>query len=327
MSATKKSSGERHAPKRPNYVLKLKVEGPGVHHKGIAVPDLLKICGAIQSAVHRQAEAMEKPAARTLRRGPITVSAQEECTLELFGISGGSTGLLFRYGKPQPPLPMPGAVNFGLDVIAKVAETIHELGTRKQAGVEIDTGVLDSLNELGEVLDKKAITRISLRVPRHNGRRTIKAILDTTVRERIVARVKIPSRDQLTIEGNLEMADFKDLGKACRVHPPVGLPLQCSFKPDLEDQVYAALRKPVRLTGIARLNLNTGRAEELEIEKLEILDELLVGARDFFAPRSLEQLAQAQGVRPLTDPNELAGGWPPDENIDEFIAATYESRS
>ena len=103
MNATKKSGGEGHVSKRPKYVLKVKIEGPGVHRKSIAIPDLLKICGAIQSAVHRQAEAMEKPTAQTLRRGPITVSAQEECTLELIGISGGSTGLLFRYGKQQQP--------------------------------------------------------------------------------------------------------------------------------------------------------------------------------------------------------------------------------
>jgi hypothetical protein len=327
MSSTKKSGGEKHVPKRPKYVLKLKVEGPGVHSKSIAIPDLLKICGAIQSAVHRQAEAMEKPTAQTLRRGPITVSAQEECTLELFGISGGSTGLLFRYGKPQQALPMPDAAHFGLDVLAKVAETVRDLGARKQTAAAIDTGVLDSLNELGEVLDKKAITRISLSVPRHNGRRpTIKAFLDTSVRERIAARVKIPTQSQLTIEGKLEMADFKELGKACRVHPPVGLPLQCSFEPELEDQVYAALRKPVRLTGTARLNPNTGRPEELKIEKLEILEEILLGAKDFFASRTLEQLAHTQGVRPLANPNELAGGWPNDENVDEFIAATYESR-
>jgi hypothetical protein len=328
MSSTKKSGGERPVSKRPKYVLKLKVEGPGVHRRSIAIPALLKICGAIQSAVHRQAEAMEKPTAQTLRRGPITVSAQEECTLELIGISGGSTGLLFRYAKPQQQLPMPDAAHFGLDVLVKIAETVRDLGTKKQAGVAIDPGVLDSLNELGDVLDKKAITRISLSVPQHNGRHsTIKAILNTSVRERIAARVKNPTQSQLTIEGKLEMADFKELGKTCRIHPPVGLPLHCSFEPELEDQVYAALRKPVRLAGIARLNPNTGRPEELKIEKLEILEELLLGEKEFFALRSLEQLAQTQGVRPLVDPNELAGGWPQDENIDEFIAATYESRS
>jgi hypothetical protein len=138
--------------------------------------------------------------------------------------------------------------------------------------------------------------------------------------------VKLPTQGQLTIEGKLEMADFKETGKLCRIHPPIGLPLQCTFEPDIEERVYDALRKPVRLTGTARLNPNTGRPEELKIEKIEILDELLLGAKDFFASRSLEQLAEAQGVRPLTNPADLAGGWPADENIDEFVTAIYETR-
>jgi hypothetical protein len=327
MSATRKLSGERPVSNRQKYAIKVEVEGPGVHTKSIAIPELLKICGAIQTAVHRQCEAMEKPSTQTLRRGPITASAQEECTLELFGISAGSTGLLFRYAKPQQPLPLPEAGDFGADVLAKVAETVKEFERKKQRAPEVDAGVLDSLRELGEVLERGTITRIKLSVPRHNGRRhTIRATFNAAVYERISARAKAPTHEQRTIEGKLEMADFKDTGKLCRIHPPIGLPLQCSFEPDLEDQIYGALRRPVRLTGTLRLNPNTNRPEELKIEKIEILDELLVGAKDFFASRSLEQLAEAQGVHPISNPNELAGGWPSDENVDEFLATVYESR-
>src|SRR5579859_2361167 len=123
MSVKKKSTGVKRVPKHPKYVLKVKVEGPRVHRKGIAVPDLVRICGALQSAVHRQAEAMEKPSAPTLRRGPITAIAQDECTLELIDLKGGSTDLVFRYAKPQQPLPIPEFSNFGSDVLAKIAET------------------------------------------------------------------------------------------------------------------------------------------------------------------------------------------------------------
>jgi hypothetical protein len=327
MTATKKTKRERPVPKRPKYVLKVEVEGPGVHTKSIAIPDLVKICSAIQTAVHRQAEAMERPLAQTLRRGPITASAQEERTLELFGISAGSTGLLFRYAKPQQPLPLPEAREFGTDVLAKVAETVRAFERKKPQAHEVEAGVLESLRELSEILEKKTITRIKINVPRRNGKpRMIRAILNAAARERIAARVKLPTQGELTIEGKLEMADFKEAGKLCRIHPPIGLPLQCTFEPELEDQVYGALRRPARLTGTARLNPNTGKPEELKIEKIEILEELLLGANDFFTSRSLEQLAEAQGVHAVTNPNELAGGWPADENIDEFVDAIYESR-
>src|SRR5260370_30588098 len=159
MSATRKLSGERPVAKRPSYVLKVEVEGPGVHTKSIAIPELLKICGAIQTAVHRQCEAMEKPSTQTLRRGPITASAQEECTLELFGISAGSTGLLFRYAKPQQPLPLPEPGDFCAYVLAKVAETVQKLQRKKQRAPEADAGVLDSLRQLDDVLETGTITR------------------------------------------------------------------------------------------------------------------------------------------------------------------------
>ena len=327
MSAQKKTAGVKPVFKQPKYVLKVKVEGPRVHRKGIAVPDLVRICAALQSAVHRQAEAMEKPSTPTLRRGPITATAQEECTLELVDLKGGSTDLVFRYAKTQQPLPIPEFATFGSDVLARIAETVKDFGGRKHSGSEVDAGVLDSLRELGEVLDKNSVTKISLTVPRHNGRpRAIKAVLNSSVRDRITTRVKLPTQSQLTVEGKLEMADFKETGKLCRVHPPIGLPLQCSFDPWLEDQIYGALRRPVRVSGTARLNPVSSRPEELRIEKIEILDELLLGARDFFASRTLEQLAASQGVHPMDKPEELTGGWPNDESVDEFVSSIYLGR-
>lgn len=188
MSATKRLSQEKSVPKRPKYALKVEVEGPGVHTKSIAIPDLLKICDAIQTAVHRQCEAMERPSALTLRRGPITASAQEEATLELFGIVAGSTGLLFRYAKPQQPLPIPERMDFGTEVLTRVAETIKQFERQKPPAVETDAGVLDSLSQLGEVLQRRTITRIKLNVPAHNGKsRTIRATVNAAVFDRISA--------------------------------------------------------------------------------------------------------------------------------------------
>jgi hypothetical protein len=326
MSAAKKHSRESSVSKHPNYALKVEIEGPGVHKKSIAIPDLIHICEAIQSAVHRQAEVMERPTAQTLRRGPITTSAQQECTLELTSITAGSTALSFKYAKPQQSLPMPGSTNFGADVLVRVAEAVKGFEKKKRPNEDIDPGVLDSLRALGQVLDRKAIARIKLDVPYHNGKRTsVKAVINTAVRARIEARVRTPKEVPLTIEGKLEMADFKEAAKACRIHPPIGLSVQCSFEPELEEHVYAALRRPARLTGRAKINPNTGRPQDFRIEKIEILDELLLGAKDFFARRSLEQLAEAQGVSPLANPAELTGGWPEDENVDEFVTAVQES--
>jgi len=123
------------------------------------------------------------------------------------------------------------------------------------------------------------------------------------------------------------MVDFKETGRVCRIHPSIGLPVLCSFDPSKEDEICQALRRPVRVTGVARVNPHSGRIEEIKIENIELLDELMLGARNFTAGYSLEQLAEMQGVRPLTRPDDLAGGWPADENVDDFIETTYASRS
>jgi hypothetical protein len=327
MSSRKKAIRSKRDHGRPTYALKVKVEGPGVHRKSIPIPELLKICSSVQSAVHRQAEAMETPSARTLRRGPITASAQDECTLELSGIVAGSTGLLFRYAKPQQHLPI-SVATFGSEVLARVASTLRDFEKNRPVPSEIDPGVLASLQELGTALERRSITKISLTVPSHDGKKgAVKAVYTPAVRERIAARMKAPKQESVSIEGKLEMADFKETGRICRIHPSIGLPVQCSFDPSKEDEIYQALRRPARVTGVARVNPHSGRIEEIKIENIELLDELMLGARNFTAGYSLERLAEMQGVRPLAHPDELAGGWPPDENVDEFIDATYGSRS
>ena len=243
-------------------------------------------------------------------------------------IVSGSTGLLFRYAKPQQHLPLPHVATFGSDVLAKVAETLKNLGRKKEPAPDVDLGVLASLKDLGETLERKKITRISLSVPRNDGkRREVKAVFTPSVQERVATMMKKPMFERTTVEGKLEMVDFKETGRVCRIHPSIGVPVQCSFESAMESQVYDAIRKPTRVSGTATLNPNSGKIDELKIDEIEIVDKLLLGAKDFFASKTVEQLAEAQGVHPLKNPAELAGGWPPDENIDEFIEATYSSRS
>src|SRR5260370_16943650 len=114
----------------------------------------------------------------------------------------------------------------------------------------------------------------------------------------------------MTLKETLEMEILKDLGKVFYIPPPIGQAIQCVFDQTKEEEVYQALRKPVRLTGIARTNPNTGRPEELRIKTIEIIEPLIVGARDFFLSRSIDQLPEPQGVKPLPNPPALEGGLP-----------------
>lgn len=42
---------------------------------------------------------------------------------------------------------------------------------------------------------------------------------------------------------------------------------------------------------------------------------------DFWQPRPFEDLAAEQQIRPVTDWDQFAGGWPPDEDFDAFVKA------
>ena len=62
------------------------------------------------------------------------------------------------------------------------------------------------------------------------------------------------------------------------------------------------------------------------MNKIELLDPLVMGAAAFLAPHSFGDLARLQGVRPLENINVLAGGFPEDEDIDEFLSDIYKHR-
>src|SRR5579864_3598846 len=142
------------ATKLTKPLLKLRIQGPGVRQGAIAVPDLIRICQAAQDAVNRQAEAMR--GGQSLRPGPKSAVVYQECTLELTGIQKGSTVLPFALAKPQQSLPLPDITTFGREVVLEVASVVKQIGAtgRRRKNPHFEAGLLYSLREMGEVLDR-----------------------------------------------------------------------------------------------------------------------------------------------------------------------------
>jgi hypothetical protein len=61
-------------------------------------------------------------------------------------------------------------------------------------------------------------------------------------------------------------------------------------------------------------------------EKKGIVEQLLMGAKDFISGRSIEQLAEVQGIKPVENPKTLAGEWPADQDLDAFLEEIYSNR-
>lgn len=313
--ATRRSEG--------GVLFRLKVTGPGIKGGRVPVPDLVRICSEVQAAVNRQAEALEGK--ETLRPGPFTARARFECTLELLGIREGSAVLPFGLLKPQMPLDFSRVTTLGAEAVAEVAEAVEALEAGRTR--PIDRGVLDSFQNLGEVFDQKRVSTIQFVVSKRVAKkRRVEATFNATVRKRVLARLKHPTRATRVVEGILEMADFKPSDHRCRLTPPLGPPVGCTFDEDRENQVQEFLRKPVRAQGEATLDPYSGRIESLHINTIEPIQSFSVGAEEFHAARSIQELAAMQGVEPLKNAGVLAGVLSESDDLDGILDEIYRER-
>jgi hypothetical protein len=319
---SKRPVRQRISERKPKPLLVLKVSGPEIRTGRIPVPDLLVVCQHAQSAVSRQAEAIEGRK-QTLHRGPKLGKVVQECTLDLVALDKGSAVLAFEQSKAQAAFPqMP---TLAVDAVAKVGEGLQSLS--KGRAIQIDPGVLDSLRSMGEVFGN-GVRSIEWIVPAQAGRKRIAATFNKRVRNRVAERLRPPVERPETVEGLLEMADFKPADQKCRVHPSFGLSVTCTFAQDVADDVYALLRQPVRVEGKATINAQTQRIEEIAITKVTALAPPNVSAGSFLRGWTFDQLAHVQGVEPLRDVSVLASGLPDDEDdLDAVLTEIYDHRN
>lgn len=308
-------------PKLEGPVLTLKVEGPGIRSGRIAVPDLIRICQEAQSAMTRQAEAIE--GRKTVHPGPTTKQIRHECTLELIGIRKGSTNLDFGLVKAQMPLPFADAKVFGSEVVEELADTIKSLGDGNKKR-DLDAGVLQSIYDLGSIIEGGRITALDWIAPKPGKKRVLGSV-NKKVRERAAARLSGPRFKFTQVDGVLDMADFSRRDRKCRIDPAIGTPVICTFSAEHEQNIQALLRQPVRVTGLGKSFPHSDRIDSLEIQTINPLPSLSLGEGNFAMSPTIEQLVAAQGAKPLRDASTLAGVLADDE-VDEFIAAIYESR-
>lgn len=65
------------------------------------------------------------------------------------------------------------------------------------------------------------------------------------------------------------------------------------------------------------VTLLDGTPVRIEVERID---------SEFWQNKSIEELAREQGVKPIQSLDDLAGDWPPEDSIDEFLALIRESR-
>ncbi len=285
------------------------------------MPDLIKICTDAQNAITGQAETLE--GRKTLHPGPTTEFIQHECTLELIAIREGSTALDFALAKPQLPLAFDAVNTFGVEVVEELAETIKSLGSGNRQ-IEIDPGVLQDIYALASVVGAGGVSTLNWITHKSDGKK-VDSPITKEVREAAAAQLSGPRFRIVQIDGVLDMADFSRRERKFRIDPAIGLPVTCSFSPEDEDTIQALLRQPVRVRGLAKIQPHSDKVDSLQMPQIQRLPSLSLGEGDFFAVASIEQLAAAQGTKPLKNLASL-GGLLTDDEVDEFISEIYDAR-
>jgi hypothetical protein len=310
---------------QPKSILRLKVKGPHIKPGRIPIPELLVICEQAQTAVNRQAEVLRGK--RGLRPGPTATLVKDECTLELFSIGRGSAVMRFVRSEPKPD--SQATLDLEIEKLgeAAVREVVVALrSANRKTPVVMDVGVRRAFQEMGKLLGN-GVTRVEWTVPGVRGQRpSVTAVLDDAVRTRIDEAAEDSSSKPVSVDGRLEMADFKLGDLKCIIHTPDGQRVSCSFASDIEDDVYQALRHIARVTGTATINPKTKRTDHIVISSVKRLDPFLGQVEGFLTPLNLEQLTSAQGVDPAFDLRTLTDAWPEDEDVNAFLAAIENAR-
>ena len=196
-----------------------------------------------------------------------------------------------------------------------------------------DAGVLLAWRDVGTLFTKGVS---SIKFTLNNFTTPIVTTFTPQGFERIQERIKGPQTHIRTIEGRLLMADFKEHGTRCRVHPSIGEPVLCLFDEAQKEEVLENMLHYVRIIGEAQEDPISSKINSIKIHDIirlenqedKVADLLPKGTpilHDFWESQTLDELAHAQNVKPIADVQALFGTWPDDEN-DGFEDAIDELR-
>lgn len=306
--------------------LTIHLEGPAVRHNRMALQDFVLFVRQLQAGVDRVARVLLGQRV-SVQPGRKPSEIKSACSLDIIEIRGGSLIITCDL-----PIEAQGKLfdDLGEEALTSFVQGIEAVGRKEHLLPQgYDKGVLLSLREGGKLFDH-GVEKITfdLRTRRGNWAPTY----TPEVHAHVISLIQEPVENRRQIEGRLLMGDFKEAGLRCRIHPPAGRAIQCTFDEAQKESVLTALTRYVRLVGEA--TEVEGAIQTLKIGDIEILDQEdeaeTIGERGeafFFAETDLELLAARQGVTAITDFDELLGDfWPEEENLDQFLATVREWR-
>lgn len=314
--------------KRADPLLKIRFDGEAVGAGKISVAHLLRFLSCLNKALQRTARVLSGEA-KSARRGSQSRSIKEEIALDLVLLTHGSPAAVLGFERRYQEATFPG-MDPGLEILEKSLTGLSAVqGLKESLPTGFDAGVLMAWRDAG-TLFCQGIEKIELTL-NHRARPVATAYTPEGLK-RIQKRIKGPQTNIRTIEGRLLMADFKEHGTRCRVHPSMGEPVLCLFEEEQKDEVLDDMLHYVRIVGEAKEDPITGRIASIKIHDIERLEDRENERADllpqgtpispgFWESPTLEELALAQDVQPLADVRVLFGTWPgaEDDGFEESI--------
>jgi hypothetical protein len=310
--------------------LAIHFEGPGVARHRLSLRDLIAFGSQVQIALDRVALLLQGEP-ESILRGRRPAEIEQACSLDIVSIQGGGSVevLCDLPARPQQLLGEfrdPGEV--ALRVLVEGIGAIAGEDERLPHGY--DKGVLLAFRDAGKILHRGGIDRVSFHL--RDVRGEVAAEITNQTYERITRRIQGPVSNRRVVEGRLLMADFRESGLRCRVHPPLGPPVTCEFEETQEDTILSAITHFVRVIGEAVES--DGKVQILRIQDVELLDSAeylgipgLESAHYGSTAPTLEELVKSSPPTPTEEVLALAAGvWPETDDIDEFLESIREWR-
>lgn len=302
-------------------LLSLRFDGDSIGEARIPVPLLLQFLSNMKTAIER-AGLVLKGEPTSIRRGAIPGAIRDEVALDMVQLTHGSTAAVLGFERNKMQAAIAGT-DEGLQIIETALEGLMNAQSEGQNLPHgADAGVLMAWRDAGLILDK-GVKSIQFTLNHRTSPMVIKYTPEG--RKRIQSRIEGPRTNLREIEGRLLMADFKEHGTRCRIHPSVGEPVFCLFGPEAQAEVYENMLHFVRVVGEAKEDPHTGKITSIKIHDISRLEEREDEAAEglpkgdpipfgFWESPTLEEIAARQGVTPVTDMDALLGGWPDDVN-------------
>ncbi|MCW5200582.1 hypothetical protein VU07_02015 [Desulfobulbus sp. F4] len=299
-------------------LLKVRFDGTAIGTGRIPATHLRSFIDSLEKALVRTGRILTGDST-SLHRGAQSNKIKDEIELDLVLLTHGSPAAVlgFERRKMHQPLrssSLPG-IDFGLNIFEKSVAGL--IAVQKQDEVlpaGYDVGVLKAWRDTGKLFSR-GVERIEFTL--NHRQIPLSAVYTPQGLVRIQERIKEPQVNIRTIEGRLLMADFKEHGARCRIHPSVGEPVLCLFDDEQEDEIEKNIRRYVRITGEAKEDSASGRITSVKIHGIEALEEITevqLISRDFWNSPTLNELAKAQHVQPIEDVRTLFGTWPGEED-------------